>query len=84
MPAHAVCYGHANRREVFNETTDYTSDSRNEDTREEQIHRNQAVIELLNAWEQEDAEEQRETVEYLIRVLDEDRTSSRPLFPPNP
>jgi hypothetical protein len=61
-----------------------SSNSRNEDTRKEQIHRNQAVIELLNAWEQEDEEEQRETVEYLMRVLDEDRTSSRPLFPPNP
>jgi hypothetical protein len=56
-------------------------DSPSEKERQEQIRRNQAVIDLLNAWEQEDPEEQRETVEYLMRVLDEDRLSSRPLFP---
>lgn len=58
-----------------------TNNREEEEEREEQIRRNRAVIDLLNAWEQEDAEEQRETVEYLMRVLDEDRTSSRPLFP---
>jgi hypothetical protein len=31
--------------------------------------------------EDDDAEEQRETMEYLIRVLDEDRPSYRKLFP---
>jgi hypothetical protein len=31
--------------------------------------------------EEDDAEEQRETMEYLIRVLDEDRPSYRKLFP---
>jgi len=41
---------------------------------------NQAVIDLLNSWEQEDAEEQRETLEFLMRALDEDRLSSRKHF----
>jgi hypothetical protein len=41
-----------------------------------------ALISLLRSWaEEEDAEEQRETGEYLIRVLDEDRLSDRMLFP---
>ena len=43
--------------------------------RQEQIRRNQAAIEMLNEWMQEDPEEQRETLEYLMRVLDEDRPS---------
>ena len=54
-------------------------DSEDEE-RQEQIRRNQAVIDLLNRWEQEDVDEQRETVEYLMRVLDEDRLSYRRLF----
>lgn len=38
---------------------------------------------LLRSWRLEgDAEEQRETGEYLIRALDEDRLSDRKLFPP--
>jgi predicted DNA-binding protein len=38
---------------------------------------------LREAWKAEgDLEEQRETFEYLVRVLDEDRLSDRPLFPP--
>jgi hypothetical protein len=41
------------------------------------------LITLLQTWIDEgDAEEQRETGEYLIRALDEDRLSDRPLFPP--
>jgi hypothetical protein len=51
-----------------------------DERRQAQIERNQAVIALLNAWEQEDAEEQRETLELLMRRLDEDRPSSRKLF----
>ena len=40
------------------------------------------LVTLLQAWIDEgDAEEQRETGEYLIRALDEDRLSERPLFP---
>lgn len=42
--------------------------------------RNQAVIDLLNAWEREDAEEQRETLDFLMKALDEDRPSQRKLF----
>jgi hypothetical protein len=42
------------------------------------------LVTLLQSWIDEgDAEEQRETGEYLIRVLDEDRLSERPLFPPD-
>lgn len=38
---------------------------------------------LLQSWidEEDDAGEQRETGEYLIRALDEDRLSGRRLFP---
>ena len=50
--------------------------------RQEQIKRNQVVIELLRSWEEEgDEEEQTETWEYLRTALDEDRLSNRPLFP---
>ena len=42
------------------------------------------LITLLQAWIDEgDLEEQRETGEYLIRALDEDRLSDRQLFPPD-
>ena len=51
----------------------------------EQIQKNQALIQLLRSWreddDEEDAREQRETWEYLRRVLDEDRLSDRKLFP---
>ena len=57
------------------------TDSPDEERRKEQIRRNQVVIDLLNAWEQEDEEEQRETWEFLKRALDEDRLSFRKLFP---
>ena len=41
------------------------------------------LVELLQSWIDEgDAQEQKETGEYLIRVLDEDRLSDRSLFPP--
>jgi hypothetical protein len=41
------------------------------------------IITLLQTWiDEEDPEEQRETGEYLIHALDEDRLSDRPLFPP--
>jgi hypothetical protein len=40
------------------------------------------LLELLQSWIDEgDAEEQKETGEYLIRALDEDRLSDRSLFP---
>ena len=42
------------------------------------------LITLLQTWIDEgDPEEQRDTGEYLIRALDEDRLSDRPLFPPD-
>lgn len=42
----------------------------------------EGALELLRFLrEEDDAEEQRETMEYLIRVLDEDRPSYRKLFP---
>lgn len=41
-----------------------------------------AAIRLLQSWIDEgDAEEQRETGEYLMQALDEDRLSDRKLFP---
>jgi hypothetical protein len=39
------------------------------------------VRELLRAWSEDDEDEQRETLEYLQRALDEDRLSNRKLFP---
>jgi hypothetical protein len=50
-----------------------------------QKERRAEAISLLQSWidaEGEDKEEQKETGEYLIRVLDEDRLSDRKLFPP--
>lgn len=44
--------------------------------------RRAAIIGLLESWLNEsEAAEQRETGDYLVRVLDEDRLSDRPLFP---
>ncbi|HKH43828.1 MAG TPA: hypothetical protein VKM72_04105 [Thermoanaerobaculia bacterium] len=51
------------------------TNSAKKDTRSE-------LISLLRSWVEEgDAEEQQETGEYLVRVLDEDRLSDRKLFP---
>ena len=37
---------------------------------------------LLRSWmDEESVEEQRETIEYLVRALDEDHLSDRKLFP---
>ncbi len=52
-----------------------------EKQREQQMRRNQAVIDLLNSWEDDDPEEQRETWAFLKQALDEDRLSYRKLFP---
>ena len=46
----------------------------------EQMRRNQAVIDLLNSWENDDPEEQAETWTYLKWALDEERLSYRKLF----
>jgi hypothetical protein len=43
-----------------------------------------AVGLLLQSWlDEENGEEQKETGDYLIRALDEDRLSERRLFPPD-
>lgn len=40
------------------------------------------LVQLVQSWVDEgDADEQRETLEYLIHALDEDRPSNRKLFP---
>ena len=42
------------------------------------------LVTLLQSWIDEgDSEEQRETGEYLISALDEDRLADRQLFPPD-
>ena len=42
------------------------------------------LVTLLQSWmDKGDPEEQRETGEYLIRALDEDRLADRQLFPPD-
>lgn len=50
----------------------------------DQRSKNEAAIRLLRSWreyDKEDRQEQKETWEYLKRVLDEDRLSERKLFP---
>ena len=45
-------------------------------------HRAEGLGGLIRSWmEEKNAEEQRETIEYLVRALDEDRLSGRKLFP---
>jgi hypothetical protein len=49
-----------------------------------QLSQKQAeAVEMLQSWieGEEDVEEQQETGEYLVQVLDEDRLSDRKLFP---
>lgn len=44
----------------------------------------QKAIDMLDSWcnvDEEEAQEQRETLEYLMKVIDEDRPSYRKLFP---
>ena len=51
---------------------------------ERRFYQNRAdrLVQLLQSWIDEgDEEEQRETLEYLIHALDEDRLSNRKLFP---
>ena len=57
-----------------------TSRTSAEEQRQEQILKNQRVIDFLNAWESEDENEQRDTLAFLMRALDEDRPSGRKLF----
>ena len=53
------------------------------DARAARIKRNRGAIALLRRWQKADDGEQRETWEFLRKVLDEDRTSRRKLFPPS-
>jgi hypothetical protein len=45
--------------------------------RQEQIRRNQAALQMLDEWDQEDPEEQHETWEIIERMLREDTFRSR-------
>ncbi len=46
------------------------------------VDRRDELVDLLQSWiDEEDTQAQKETGEYLVRVLDEDRTSARKLFP---
>ncbi len=49
----------------------------------EQARKNQAAIDLLDSWldEDEDASEHQQAWDVLKTALDEDRLSDRPLFP---
>ena len=49
----------------------------------EQAEKNQAAIELLDAWisDEEEQEEHQQAWDFLKTALDEDRLSDRPLFP---
>jgi hypothetical protein len=68
---------------IENENANVITDK--ERKRQLQIEKNQPAISVLQAWLEDDDEEsvreQRETWEYLKRVLDEDRPSYRKLFP---
>ncbi len=47
------------------------------------VDRRAELVALLESWIGEgDAEEQRQTGDYLVHALDEDRLSDRKLFPP--
>ncbi len=48
--------------------------------RQERIEKNKAIIALLDSWMEEDAEEQRETLEILMKGIDENRSPDRKLF----
>lgn len=56
--------------------TEVASEARISDNRANRL------VQLVQSWIDEgDADEQRETLEYLIQALDEDRLSDRKLFP---
>ena len=49
---------------------------------EEQAKKNQAAIDLIDSWiNEDDPTEHQETWDFLKKALDEDRLSNRPLFP---
>ncbi len=66
----------------FNDST-LTSFSENKNIESKIQLSPQAIkaIQLLDSWENGDTKEQKETWKYLVKVLDEDRSSDRKLFP---
>jgi hypothetical protein len=56
-----------------NQQRDERSAEEREAQRQEQVRRNQAPLKLLDQWDQEDEQEQRETWEIIERMLKEDR-----------
>jgi hypothetical protein len=56
-------------------------ESVDEEQRKEQLRRNEAVLALLNAWEHDDPEDQRETWAVLEKALDEDPITFRSAHP---
>jgi len=47
----------------------------------EEARKHQAAVDILESWLSGDAAEQKTTGEELVRLLDEDRLSTRSLFP---
>lgn len=61
---------------------EYASKVLEEHISQAERERREKAIALVQSWIDEgDEQEQKETWEYLVRVLDEDRTSARKLFP---
>jgi hypothetical protein len=60
---------------------DELTDEQREAKRQEQIRRNQAAIEMLQEWLQEDPEEQRETWEIIEKGLRENPITFRTYEP---
>ncbi len=76
-------------RKIFPDSSDFeTTGCSNEESFEMEINKedlkqkSKELVKLLQSWrEDEDGNEQKETLEYLKKVLDEDRLSDRRLFP---
>ncbi len=58
-----------------------TQEAKNGHLLDQSSQKKMAAIQLLNSWHEDDEQEQKETLEYLQRTLDEDRLSDRKLFP---
>ncbi len=72
------------REEPVIPTAHGLTEEERETRRQEQVRRNQPLVDLLNEWshgDEQDQEEQQETWELVKRLLDEDRPSYRKLFP---
>ncbi len=62
---------HQTNEDAEREASEAEANEAREAKRQEQIRRNQAAIEMLQEWMQEDPEEQRETWEIIERGLRE-------------